>query len=536
MYSVNNEIVKKAIKFLKKDIYDDWFCDIQNFDDIFNDINNITNIINDKIRSGKGIYLADNPILFNIPKENGAFRYTLELCPLDRLAYHIFGIQLIHYLDRSLPFNVLGHRKNLDDKMLFKPMIEQWNKFENYTRISGINKHIIQTDISNYFDYININRLRIELINSASDANLSSEDFVNCIYAIESIFSILKQISFDGERGLPQNKDISSFLANIYMRPLDKCLKDAIYFRYMDDIRIIADTRADANRYMLCIIEELRKCGLSLNSSKTKILIPNSQEHSHFCFEMDLEAKKTDSLFNSGKRKYVMESFNIIYSNVLKYLDESKVNERKFRFYSNRLITFLNAKDVKVPNKFKKEISSKLIGVITAKPDSADKICALVKAIGPFKKLQDDLVKWAVTPDNLTYEWAVYTIIKTLIIQSYKSKTLDNYCKACLNDINTPDNIRGISAVYLNKKAKKSIINLLSRNNSHFFQRHLIIALSEMKPDILLQNDISEKIIPDFKGQHQNLYKLSLNANFLYVKEHERITQRELIQELKNYA
>ncbi len=130
MYTVDNEQIHKTIKLLKKDITDDWYCDPQNYQDIFSNTTKITQSINERIAKGNGIYNAEKSLLFNIPKGNGGFRYSLEISPVDRIAYHMFGVELINLLDHTLPFNILSHRKSEDDKTLFKPIIEQWNKFE----------------------------------------------------------------------------------------------------------------------------------------------------------------------------------------------------------------------------------------------------------------------------------------------------------------------------------------------------------------------------------------------------------------------
>lgn len=536
MFTIAEEKIRRAIKFLKKDINDDWYADLQHYADLHSDIPKITQAINQKIKQGRGVYHAHKPSLFNIPKANGGFRYTLELSPIDRLAFHLFGLELIDLLDRSLPFNILSNRKSLDRETLFKHTIEQWNKFQNYTRICGKEKYIIETDLSNYFDNIDIGKLRSELINAASESKLSSDDFLRCMYLIESIIAILRVISFDGTRGLPQNRDISSFLANIYMRPLDARLKQYTYFRYVDDIRIIAESKPSVNQIMLIMVETLREYGLSLNSSKTKILEPGSYEHDKFIHDHDFEAKKLDCMLNSGKKKLVLDSFNTIYQKTLELLDQKKISDRKFRFLSNRLITFLNAKDINIPQTFKNEIAAKLIGAINNQPDCAAEICSLAHAIGPNRKLQNSLVDWATDPNNLTFEWAVYSVIKTLIQENCKSTKLYSFCTNQLKNPSSSDPIRGISSVLLNTRATRTIVTQISKNNSHFLQRHFLIALSNEKPEILFKMKIATHILDDYKGSHSQLHRTSKSKEFKLIKPSERLPQRILIKELRNYV
>lgn len=536
MYKVTEEKLKRAIKFLKKDMYDDWYCDLQNYADLFSDIPKLIDQINHRIHIGRGVFVAQKAVLLNIPKGNGGFRYTLELSPLDRIAFHIFGLELIELLDGSISFHILSQRRSTDEETLFKPAIEQWNKFENYTRVSGVGKYIIETDLSNYFENIQIDRLREELVSTAAQAGLASEDFLRCMYLIESTISILKVISFDGKRGLPQNRDVSHFLANIYMRHLDSRMAGRTYFRYVDDIRIIAESRADANLLMLNLVECLREYGLAINSGKTRILIPGSPEHDAFINDFEFEAKKIEAMLNSGKRKFVNESFQEIFRATKLLLDENKIHERRFRFYANRLITFLNAKDVTVSQKYRDAIAERLVGGIEGRPDCADQICALVQALGPNKKLQSSLVDWATNPENLTFEWAVYTVIKTLSEQEFKSGKLQAFCRRVLSEDGHSDPIVGISAVFLNARSASRIEARISRGNTHFLQRHLLIALSLAHPKLLKQNGTGKRIHEEFLGQHFRLHKSSKVQGFALVRRSERLSQRVLIKELRNYA
>jgi len=490
--------------------------------------------LNKKIEEGNGIYIARNSVLFNIPKGNGGFRYTLEFSPLDRIAYHIFGIELINMLDKVLPFNILSHRLNPDKDTLYKPMIEQWNKFINYTRVNSIDSFVIETDLSNYYNNIDISKLKELLIQTASKANLSSDDFLKCSYSIESIISILRKTSFDGMQGLPQNMDISSFLANIYMTPLDDVLSDQFYFRYMDDIRIIVKNRPEANNVMLKVVETLRKYRLAINSSKTRVLEPGTKEHDFFINNFDFDSKKLDAMLNSKKKKFVLESFHEIYNKVIVHLEEKTINERNFRFLNNRLITFLNAKDVAVPQKYKNELADKLIGAINVRPDCADQVCLLAQAIGNNRKLHKNLIEWVINPENHTFEWAVYSIIKILIEQKSGNKELKKFCKENLNDPNISDPIKGISAVYLNNKAKSDITKLFSKDNTFFLQRHLLIALSTEEPQYLRKKNIHRKTLNDFYRVHKILHRATKKSGFQFVMPSARMKQRILIKELGN--
>jgi len=121
-------------------------------------------------------------------------------------------------------------------------------------------------------------------------------------------------------------------------------------------------------------------------------------------------------------------------------------------------------------------------------------------------------------------------------MQNHKSKILQKFCKEQLINTSAPESIRGISAVYLNQKGKNEIINLISKDNSFFLQRHFIIALSMTEPDILRKKNWTNKVLSDFRGNHYTLYKSSSDEDFSYVRKSERLIHRILIKELNNYA
>ena len=85
---------------------------------------------------------------------------------------------------------------------------------------------------------------------------------------------------YNDRHGLPQNRDASSFIANIVLDAVDKSMvnKGYDYFRYVDDIRIICTDEFEAKRALNDLIFELRKFGLNINSKKTVILDKDSDD------------------------------------------------------------------------------------------------------------------------------------------------------------------------------------------------------------------------------------------------------------------
>jgi hypothetical protein len=74
--------------------------------------------------------------------------------------------------------------------------------------------------------------------------------------------------------GIPQGIWPSDYLGNLYLDPVDKFMSRADYSfcRYVDDLRIGARSKLEAERTLLALEERLAAIGLSLNAAKTRIV------------------------------------------------------------------------------------------------------------------------------------------------------------------------------------------------------------------------------------------------------------------------
>jgi len=73
-------------------------------------------------------------------------------------------------------------------------------------------------------------------------------------------------------RGLPTGSPLSPWLAELVLRDVDAAmLKSAYYFRYVDDICVLG-TQEECVAAKKCLEEVLQPLGMSLNSTKTRIL------------------------------------------------------------------------------------------------------------------------------------------------------------------------------------------------------------------------------------------------------------------------
>lgn len=156
----------------------------------------------------------------------------------------------------------------------FEPWYALWPKFDKYTLSYLKNSNfrwIVVSDIAGYFENIELSllsrMLHRALPGSPRTINLLMDHFDGWVDTL-----------YDGtrvDRGIPQGNSISGFVGNFFLKPVDDFFqprKDLQYFRYVDDVRILARTEEAARRAALDLEQQIRGLKLNLQSAKTKIL------------------------------------------------------------------------------------------------------------------------------------------------------------------------------------------------------------------------------------------------------------------------
>lgn len=128
--------------------------------------------------------------------------------------------------------------------------------------------YFLRLDISNYFDSIN----RSYLISLLEKDKLDS----NFIYLVKKLFTTM-DLSMDVPSGfgIPQGISVSSFLAEIYLREVEKKFRTFPYnqhiicFRYVDDLFVLAADSSSLKLAKRNILFELTSVyGLTINAEK----------------------------------------------------------------------------------------------------------------------------------------------------------------------------------------------------------------------------------------------------------------------------
>jgi hypothetical protein len=112
---------------------------------------------------------------------------------------------------------------------------------------------------------------------------------------------LLPRWTHESGRGIPQGPWASSYIANALLDSVDKAMLQYGYtfLRYVDDMRIFCNDRTEAKRALLRLTELVRELGLTLQSSKTRILLPEEARKQWGGFEdvlANLEAEVAQEL------------------------------------------------------------------------------------------------------------------------------------------------------------------------------------------------------------------------------------------------
>lgn len=293
VYKVGSELlafpinIGATLKHLRQDMKDDWFYDAVKYEDLLSNGKDLHEILSKNLDLNHGEYKSGHKATYDVPKRALGLRYTLEIDFYDRFLYQAICSYLIPYFDPILSNRVFSHRYNKygKEKYLFKHRIELWNTFENISHLALVDdKSLLITDLLNYFEQISIDAIENAFIGMISDIKASGGEKNTIRSAISTLKALLEKWCYSDRHGLPQNRDASSFIANVVLDSVDKIMvaKGYDYFRYVDDIRVVCSDEYQAKRALNDLIYELRKLGLNINSKKTIILDKSSDNIEEF--------------------------------------------------------------------------------------------------------------------------------------------------------------------------------------------------------------------------------------------------------------
>lgn len=342
----------------------------------FSDIAKITEAIkrcNTEIRGKKKIVPAEEFELFR--KETNEKKEKLKeekeaklIIALQKVSKNVvndkFRIELTQddtildkpvYTTADLPENYFALKQvQYNFRKLYK--VKQANRFAILSQVKVLldnkfPKYVIRTDIKEFYESIPHDKLLQKL----------NEENLMTFYSKKILSQILneyKRLS-GSDRGLPRGVGVSAYLAELYMREIDKLIKSiptvSYYARYVDDIIIIftPTSTKDSRDYLLKIDEIIEtKYSLTRNTTKTQEFDLVDTERScsleylgyHFEFgNCPVRLKLTRNKINRYQNR-----IELVFDS---YINYSKINEKKARKLLVKRLKFMTGNTRLVNNK-----------------------------------------------------------------------------------------------------------------------------------------------------------------------------------------
>lgn len=520
----------RAIERLKNDLKDDWFQDPINFKFLLSKkffYKRIQNIINQEI-----IYTPSSLAKhFTVPKSGYSTRPAIETSFIDRIIYQAYVDRLAENLDIVLHPQIYSFRYNTgkaNDKYMYHYSIEQWKKYVYQTKsvLTVKRPFLVVADITNFFENINTSLLSENLKSLIHDyADLNLKDEMNQI--VNGISTLIREWNdkqINSEFGIPQNRDASSFLANLFLNKIDRIMiysnNHKYYYRYMDDIRIVCESKAEAIKAIYDLSIAMRDLGLNLNSSKTTIF--NLQEDKdiikEFLPESLVEIDKIISLLATKKKRDVQKAvhmtfkmFKDVISNCAK--DEEKfLKKRKLGFCVNKLQLFARTKGLQDVIDFS-DVIKYVLKELDNQPWLTTSFIKLLMSIDKtyFKKDDFEAIKTIINHNlkniyesQTYYLWLFLSYMKHSDEHLIQLAILNIKSTNQLNQANTAGSYIYLASIdWKNyKHVMLTAFNKGNLSNNYFLQRNALIALRNVSPNEINMNNVLE----DLEYLHKKLY------------------------------
>ena len=421
-----------VLRHLRQDMRDDWYFDCLQYEDLFKEPNETKTVILSLLQEWNGAYRGTRCVVRNIPKKGYGERYGLETDFFDRFIYQAICSFLIPYYDKLLSHRVLSYRYDpnpQNPKYLFKSKISRWFTFEGVTRtFIRSAKYLLVTDLSNFFENISRAQMIDALERAIPSIQATGPEKLHIRNAIRTLDRLLEQWTYSGSHGLPQNRDASSFLSNILLSCVDKEMADKgyDYYRYVDDIRIIADSELHARRALQDLIRQMRTVGLNINASKTEILAPDATKDAldrHFPSQ-DSTTSAINQMWQSRSRRIVTRSVTHIFNMLTDSIATGDTQTRQFRFAVNRVAQIVESGLFDVSDALSTKLLSTLSRTLSDEAVSTDQYCRLVAILDRDGRCLPVFEAFLLAEEGAIHDWQNYNIWLLLAVRKYRSAAL----------------------------------------------------------------------------------------------------------------
>ena len=233
----------------------------------------VIDIVTERIMSNDFDELKLNPLNhILIPKKKYAdYRDCALVDILDETIYLTLVLSIARLIERNRVSKknqqVLSYRISFDEKTgaIFDPTFTYTNFQKNVSSLKAKTKYNVMAscDIASFYDRLNLHRLN-SVLTSLPNAD---EDIA---YLIDKTLLFW---SNSNSYGLPVGSNASRILAEAELIEVDNYLTrhNVSFCRFVDDYRIFGENAATVDEGLERLVKSLRREGLFLNPSKTKV-------------------------------------------------------------------------------------------------------------------------------------------------------------------------------------------------------------------------------------------------------------------------
>jgi hypothetical protein len=505
----------KAIGNIRTDMDDDWFLDPIRFGDILHS-EKMYNIIQKGLVNEN--FHPSLPEMFSVPKEGFTIRKAVQTKLTDRVIYQAVVDYIANELDRKVLINkVYSARYNYNNatnfKYFFNYSVEQWQKFQHqiHESLDDANPYLVVTDITSFYDNISVAALKVKLDDQLSQAS-NKPEYTSAVKLVVELIEKWQEHMGYTSNGIPQNRDPSAFLANIFLAHVDMQMEVEFpqYFRFMDDIRIVCKDKYEARKALMFLIDKLSEIGLNLNSQKTKILNRNIPEESKIINEytpvLDKEIEQICSLMDSGKSREVqiaVRMVNDLFHEAIRNYSEIG-SRKKFRFAIERLQRFSRTPLLCDLIDFS-EIVKAIIERFEDNPWHTEIYIRFLMTLDKAyitTDLLDVLVPLITDRDKNIYQWQAYSIFKLLAYHKIQNANLLQYAKQLISSALGKERAPEVAGacLYLGS-TEDTAVNLIKHAfskgyfDSYISKRCAILCLQSIEPNNLPKNQMDDVLI-----------------------------------------
>lgn len=431
---------------LQQDMRDDWYSDALGYNDIFPDHEYIADTVLKALNKWGGIYLGSHRVVRPIPKKQFAERYSLETDFFDRFVYQAICSFLLPELDQTLSHRVLSYRFNRDgsdEKYIFRNKINKWLDYEGLTYRFIENKGALAaTDVSNFFENVSSQKVVSSVHSLIQRVDASGQRKGQMLAAARLLETLLERWTLNGDFGLPQNRDCSSFLSNVLLSCVDFEMQGRgyDYYRYVDDIRIVCGSEHEARKSLQVLISLLRDVGMNINATKTTVLRFDSSQieiDEHFPSQNPL-VLAIASMWKSRSRRVFIRSIEYIAQIIRDSLESGDTQSRTFRFAVNRLSQLVEAQLFDVDGEQAQALLEYAIEALTSDAVSSDQLCKLIVILGPDEAYLSRVSDFLLDRTACIHDWQNHKLWMLLASFRFDSEGLRHLARDVLaNDPKT---------------------------------------------------------------------------------------------------